>query len=54
MLDAIERIEVAAKTKLVYHFSHTHGTFGNLNDRNLPKLEIADYLEWRVALQELL
>jgi len=52
ILDAIERIEVSAKTKLVYHFSHRHGTFGYLDDRNLPKLPIAEYLEWRVSLEE--
>jgi len=37
---------------LVYHFSHAHGPFGYLDDRNLPKLPIVEYLEWRIGLQE--
>ncbi|MDQ8198188.1 Abi family protein [Pelagicoccus enzymogenes] len=52
LLDAIERIEVSIRTKLVYHFTHAHGPFGYLHDANLPKLKIGAYLEWRLALQE--
>jgi len=51
-IDAIERIEVAVRTRLVYHFAEKHGAFGHLDDRNLPKLKIGDYLEWRLKLQE--
>lgn len=51
-LDAIERIEVSLRTKLVFHFSHAHGAFGHCDDANLPKLKINEYLEWRTALQE--
>ncbi|HEY8961621.1 MAG TPA: Abi family protein [Luteolibacter sp.] len=51
-LDAIERIEVAVRTRLVYTFTHRHGPFGHLDDQNLPKLKIGDYLEWRLKLQE--
>ena len=36
LLDAIERIEVAMRTRLVYHFVHAHGTFGHLDEKNLP------------------
>lgn len=36
LLDAIERIEVAVRTRLVYHFALAHGPFGHLNHRNLP------------------
>ncbi|HEY5743339.1 MAG TPA: Abi family protein [Chryseolinea sp.] len=36
LLDAIERIEVAVRTRLVYHFVQAHGPFGHLNARNLP------------------
>ena len=50
MLDVIERIEVAVRTRLVFHFTHTHGPFGYLEARHLPKLKIEDYLEWRTAL----
>ena len=52
MLDAIERIEVSARTKLVHHFAHAYGPFGYLDDRNLPKLKIDEYLEWRANLVE--
>jgi abortive infection bacteriophage resistance protein len=51
-LDGIERIEVSMRTKLVYHFSQAHGPFGYCDDTKLPKLKIAEYLEWRMALQE--
>jgi abortive infection bacteriophage resistance protein len=36
LLDAIERIEVAVRTRLVYHFAQAHGPFGHLDERNLP------------------
>ena len=36
LLDAIERIEVSVRTRLVYHFSHVHGPFGHLDESNLP------------------
>ncbi len=50
-LDAIERIEVATRTKLVYHFAHAHGPFGYCHEDKLPKMKIEDYLEWRQNLQ---
>ena len=36
LLDAIERLEVAVRTRFVYHFVMAHGPFGHLNERNLP------------------
>jgi abortive infection bacteriophage resistance protein len=51
-LDAIERIEVAVRTKLIHRFSTAHGPFGYLDDRNLPKLKIDEYLKWRTTLWE--
>jgi abortive infection bacteriophage resistance protein len=36
LLDAIERIEVAARTRLVYRFAERHGPFGHLDQANLP------------------
>jgi abortive infection bacteriophage resistance protein len=36
LLDAIERIEVAVRTRLVYHFVQAHGPFGHLDEKNLP------------------
>ncbi len=35
LLDAIERIEVAVRTRLVFHFTHAHGPFGYLSPNNL-------------------
>jgi len=52
VLDAIERIEVSARTKLVHRFAHAYGPFGYLDDRNLPQLKIETYLEWRANLVE--
>jgi abortive infection bacteriophage resistance protein len=37
LLDAIERIEVAVRTRLVYHFVQGQGPFGHLEERNLPR-----------------
>jgi abortive infection bacteriophage resistance protein len=50
MLDAIERVEVAIRTQLTYHFSHTYGAFGHCDERHFPNLKIADYIEWRGSL----
>lgn len=36
LLDAIERIEVAVRTRLVHHFAQAHGPFGYLHEKNLP------------------
>lgn len=52
VLDAIERVEVSLRTKVVYHFSHEHGPFGHLDEANLPKLKVDEYLEWRAGLFE--
>ena len=49
-LDAIERIEVAIRTQLVYHFSHKYGAFGYCDEKNLPNLKIERYLDWRSDL----
>ena len=36
LLDAIERIEVALRSRLVHHFVLAHGPFGHLRQENLP------------------
>lgn len=36
LLDAIEWIEVAVRTRLVYHFVQAHGPFGHVSEGNLP------------------
>ncbi len=53
LLDAIERIEVAVRTRLVFHFTHAHGPFGYLDPLNLPGFKtITEYMEWRTGLVE--
>lgn len=59
ILDAIERIEVAVRTKLIYHLSHhvpadstdAAGAFGYLDHRFFPGFKTAsDFLKWRSKL----
>lgn len=59
ILDAIERIEVAVRTKLVYHLSHhiqagcsdPAGAFGYLDQRYFPGFKTAsEFLKWRSKL----
>jgi len=45
LLDAIERIEVAVRTRFVYQFVQAHGGFGHLAERNLPGFRKRTY--WR-------
>ena len=53
VLDVLERIEVAVRTRLVYHFAQTYGAFGSLEPNNVPGLKkISEYLEWRTKLVE--
>ncbi len=51
LLDAIERVEVAVRTQLVYHFAHAHGAFGHCQEDNLPELSVGRYIEWREGLR---
>lgn len=43
-------MEVAVRTQLIYHFAHTHGAFGHCDERNMPRLKIEKYIEWRESL----
>lgn len=52
LLDAIERVEVAIRTQLVYHFSRVHGAFGHTHEAHFPGLKVGEYIEWREALIE--
>lgn len=58
-LDAIERIEVSVRTKLVYHLAHhtlpggaePAGAFGYLDQRYFPGFKVAtEFLKWRSKL----
>ena len=50
LMDAIERIEVSVRTRIVQDFSCQHGPFGYLSPQNLPNLKVEDYLKWRTKL----
>lgn len=52
LLDAIERVEVAVRTQLVYHFSRANGAFGHIHEANFPGLKVLEYVQWREALVE--
>lgn len=51
LLDAIERIEVAVRSRFVYHFTLAHGPFGHLDRRNLPDFE--EHGAWRYLMRNL-
>lgn len=46
VMDAVERVEVAVRTQLVYHFSHHYGPFGYANRVNFPKLDQDRFSLW--------
>ena len=50
LMDAIERIEVSVRTRMVYEFTLQHGAFGHLSHEHLPKLKVEEYLSWRAKL----
>lgn len=52
VLDAIERIEVAVRTSLVYHHSHTYGPFGYTRKKSLPNLNKGKYRKLKQAMRE--
>lgn len=58
LLDAIETIEVHARTQLAYHFAHTHGAFAYLDRGNFPNFEDdrqhsrEDFIEWERRLRQ--
>ncbi len=51
-MDAIERIEVAVRTQLVYHFAHRHGAFDYLKPTNFPKLSQDRFNRWLVDMKD--
>jgi abortive infection bacteriophage resistance protein len=46
IIDAIERIEVSVRSKLVYSFTHKYGPFGYCDNKNLPGLSPDKYAHW--------
>ncbi|MFC1606521.1 Abi family protein [Candidatus Latescibacterota bacterium] len=45
-LDAIEKIEVAVRTSVVYHFAHVHGPFGHVDYANMMNLSSTGHKTW--------
>ncbi len=43
LMDAIERIEIAIRSDIVYYFTKEHGPFGYLNKEKFPNLNADDY-----------
>ena len=51
-MDAIERVEIAVRTQVGYHFSHSKGPFGYTDGGNLPKLSPEEHSELLERLME--
>ncbi|MEX2382540.1 MAG: Abi family protein [Opitutales bacterium] len=52
LLDAIEAIEVFARTQLAYHFAHHHGPFSYHDPKCLPHLSQSAFLNWQRKLDD--
>jgi len=52
VMDAIERVEVAIRTQLAYHFAHTYGPFGHTDPANLPRLRTEEHKRWIEELKQ--
>jgi len=51
-MDAIERVEIAVKTSIIYHHSHAYGPFGYTASVYLPKLDSERYSSFMVKITE--
>jgi abortive infection bacteriophage resistance protein len=51
VMDGIERFEIALRTDVTYHISHTHGAFGYAQPRALPNLAPDDHARLMTALR---
>lgn len=52
VMDAIERVEIAVRTQLIYHFSHHHGPFGYADKKNLPKMNEQQIEKWLLDMHD--
>ena len=50
VFDAIEKVEIAVRTSVVYHFSHACGPFGHINYNNMCNLSKRKYRYWLTRL----
>lgn len=46
VMDAIERVEVSVRTRLIYELSAVSGAFGYAEHKALPNLTAAEYARW--------
>lgn len=46
VMDAIERVEVSVRTRLIYELSAINGAFGYAEHSAVPNLSAADYTRW--------
>jgi abortive infection bacteriophage resistance protein len=51
-MDAIERVEIAIKTSIIYHHSHTYGAFGYTANIYLPNLDQKQYTGFMDKIKE--
>lgn len=49
VLDAIERVEIAVRTRITYHFGHTYGPFGHTDPTNFHRN--FDHKNWLAKLE---
>jgi len=52
VLDAIEAVEVFARTQLAYYLAHRHGPFGYQDTKNFPNLQPGSFLNWQRKLDD--
>lgn len=52
IMDALERLEVAVRTRLVYKHSHAYGAFGYIEPTNLPKLTSTNHDKFLIKVDE--
>lgn len=52
VLDAIENVEVAVRTSVVYHFAHAHGPFGHVDYAYMRNLSRDGHQTWLDNLTE--
>ncbi|MDR1196624.1 MAG: Abi family protein [Endomicrobium sp.] len=51
VLDAIERIEISIRAKLVYEFTNKYGAFGYLDKKKIPNIDNDRYNKWLSEIQ---
>jgi abortive infection bacteriophage resistance protein len=52
VMDAIERVEIAIKTSIIYHHSQAYGAFGYTAPVYLPNLDNKQYSSFMIKIEE--